>query len=116
MLTLDTAELLKSLEIFSIRTLEDLLIEAIYSDLIVGKINQKKQVLEVDSVVGRDVRFSAPSQGGQVDPAKTIDGMMFALSAWYSKVGETLENLDVHIQDVRNKECVAFKTQRLAAC
>lgn len=95
----------------STRALEDLLIEAIYSDLLVGKINQKQQVLEVDSVVGRDVRPVSSSSGG----AKSIEGMMAALGDWYAQVGETLANLDYHIEALRKKEAADASSDRKIA-
>lgn len=100
------ADLLQALEMTSTRALEDLLIEAIYSDLLVGKINQRKQVLGVDSVVGRDVTLASPTAG--IGAARTIDSMMVALSAWYAKVDETLANLDQHIGELRMQEYARF--------
>lgn len=50
------ALLLKELEIKHVRELEDLTIEAIYADIIRGKIDQKHQQLEVDFAIGRDIR------------------------------------------------------------
>lgn len=38
------------------RDLEDLIIEAIYADIIHGKLDQKNSQLEVDYAIGRDIR------------------------------------------------------------
>jgi len=35
---------------------QDLIIDAIYADIIRGKLDQKNQQLEVDFAVGRDIR------------------------------------------------------------
>lgn len=49
--------LLEELDITNVRDLEDLIIEAIYADIIHGKLDQKNSQLEVDYAgLGRDVR------------------------------------------------------------
>lgn len=49
--------LLEELDIKNVRDLEDLIIEAIYADIIHGKLDQKNSQLEVDYAgLGRDVR------------------------------------------------------------
>lgn len=49
-------ELLEELDIKHVRDLEDLIIEAIYADIIHGKLDQKNKQLEVDYAIGRDIR------------------------------------------------------------
>ncbi|BES96746.1 cop9 signalosome complex subunit [Nesidiocoris tenuis] len=48
--------LLKELDMKNVRDLEDLIIEAIYADIIHGKLDQKNSQLEVDYAIGRDTR------------------------------------------------------------
>ncbi|XP_043558227.1 COP9 signalosome complex subunit 7a isoform X2 [Chiloscyllium punctatum] len=48
--------LLKDLDIKNLRELEDLIIEAIYTDIIQGKLDQRNQLLEVDFCIGRDLQ------------------------------------------------------------
>lgn len=48
--------LLEQLNIKNVRDLEDLIIEAIYADIIHGKLDQKNSQLEVDFAIGRDIR------------------------------------------------------------
>ncbi|XP_018330329.1 COP9 signalosome complex subunit 7a isoform X2 [Agrilus planipennis] len=48
--------LLDELGIKNVRDLEDLIIEAIYADIIHGKLDQKNSQLEVDYAIGRDIR------------------------------------------------------------
>ncbi|KAG5891354.1 hypothetical protein JTB14_034420 [Gonioctena quinquepunctata] len=48
--------LLVELDIKNVRDLEDLIIEAIYADIIHGKLDQKNSQLEVDYAIGRDIR------------------------------------------------------------
>ncbi|XP_066583475.1 COP9 signalosome complex subunit 7b [Prorops nasuta] len=51
--------LLEELDIKNVRDLEDLIIEAIYADIIHGKLDQKNSQLEIDYAgLGRDVRPS----------------------------------------------------------
>lgn len=52
------AVLLQELDIKNVRDLEDLIIEAIYADIIHGKLDQKNSQLEVDYAIGRDTRDS----------------------------------------------------------
>ncbi|ROL48165.1 COP9 signalosome complex subunit 7b [Anabarilius grahami] len=47
--------LLQQLELKNVRELEDLLIEAVYSDIIHGKLDQRNQQVEVDCSIGRDL-------------------------------------------------------------
>ncbi|XP_010157980.1 PREDICTED: COP9 signalosome complex subunit 7b isoform X2 [Eurypyga helias] len=48
--------LLKDLDMKNLRELEDLIIEAVYTDIIQGKLDQRNQVLEVDFCIGRDIQ------------------------------------------------------------
>ncbi|CAJ0930537.1 unnamed protein product [Ranitomeya imitator] len=47
--------LLKDLDMRNLRELEDLIIEAVYTDIIQGKLDQRNHVLEVDFCIGRDI-------------------------------------------------------------
>ncbi|KAL5285734.1 COPS7B family protein [Megaselia abdita] len=49
-------QLLSELEMTNVRALEDLIIEAIYADIIHGKLDQKNKQLEIDFALGRDIR------------------------------------------------------------
>lgn len=51
------SDLLLELDIKNVRDLEDLIIEAIYADIIHGKLDQKDSQLEVDFAIGRDIRI-----------------------------------------------------------
>jgi len=53
-----------------VRELEDLIIEAIYQKIILGKLDQKTRALEVEFAIGRDIR---PGQ---------IDEMILVLQNW----------------------------------
>ena len=67
------------LDIPNVRELEDLIIEAIYQDVIKGKLDQKRKQLEIEYTMGRDLR---PGQ---------IDQMLEVLGAWYVLVVIFLE-------------------------
>ena len=54
----------------NIRELEDIIIEAIYQKIILGKLDQKTRALEVEFAIGRDIR---PGQ---------IDEMILVLQNW----------------------------------
>ena len=55
----------------SIRELEDLIIDAIYLDILRGKLDQKEQQLEVEYTMGRDL-----------EPGK-IESVLAALNDWF---------------------------------
>lgn len=89
-------DILSVLSFRTTRSLESFLIDCIYSDLLVGRLNQSARVLEVESVIGRDVNTSRESQ--------QLSMLVQNLSAWYSKTGESLRQLDYHIEQIRHKE------------
>ncbi|CAH2248114.1 intestinal-type alkaline phosphatase-like [Pelobates cultripes] len=62
--------LLKDLEMRNLRELEDLIIEAVYTDIIQGKLDQRNHVLEVDFCIGRDI------------PKKDISSIVKTLQEW----------------------------------
>jgi COP9 signalosome complex subunit 7 len=62
--------LLTSLQMPTIRDLEDLIIDAIYLDVIRGKLDQKEQQFEVEYTMGRDL---APGK---------VENVLTALQAW----------------------------------
>lgn len=62
--------LLKDLDMRNLRELEDLIIEAVYTDIIQGKLDQCNQVLEVDFCIGRDIQ------------RKDISSIMKTLQEW----------------------------------
>jgi hypothetical protein len=53
--TLPYDHLLRTLEIASVRDLEDLIIDAMYNNVLGGKLNQERGTLSVDWVIGRDI-------------------------------------------------------------
>ena len=55
----------------TVRELEDLIIDAIYSDVIRGKLDQKEQQFEVEYTMGRDVE------------PEDIEKLLTSLRNWY---------------------------------
>jgi len=67
--------LMRELEMSSVRSLEDLVIESIYQGLVNGQLDQNKAAFEVQSAIGRDI--------GPNDVAE----MMQTLEAWMQACG-----------------------------
>lgn len=63
--------LLQELQVASIRELEDLIIDAIYLDILRGKLDQKEQQLEIEYTMGRDL-----------EPGK-LEKLLEALQNWF---------------------------------
>jgi len=76
------ADLLQALQMPTIRDLEDLIIDAIYLDILRGKLDQKEQQLEVEYTMGRDI-----------EPGKMED-LLAALKNWASTTSAVLTSLD----------------------
>jgi COP9 signalosome complex subunit 7 len=95
------------LELSSVRQLEDLIIEALYFDLINARINQERQVLEVDSVIGRDVRVGT-STSLPLGQDKTVASLLQSLKVWHDRVDFTLTELNYHIGAIKQREYVSI--------
>ncbi|KAF6751403.1 hypothetical protein DFP72DRAFT_1034223 [Ephemerocybe angulata] len=89
--------LLASLDMPNVRELEDLIIDAIYQDIIRGKLDQKEEQLEVEYTMGRDV-----------EPGK-VGELLEALRSWASTTAEVLTTLDAKITAIAN-EAATTKT------
>jgi COP9 signalosome complex subunit 7 len=62
---------MQALDMPSVRELEDLIIDAIYLDILKGKLDQKHAQLEVEYTIGRDL-----------EPGK-IESVLDTLKDWY---------------------------------
>lgn len=78
--------LLEELDIKNVRDLEDLIIEAIYADIIHGKLDQKYSRVEVDYALGRDAR-----------PGDAIE-IAAVLSEWCNACEAVLACVDTQIR------------------
>lgn len=87
--------LLKELDVDNVRDLEDLIIEAIYSNVVSGELDQQSDYLEVDWTVGRDI--------GSND----IDNMIDTLQQWCDSCESVLSTVQARIVDAnRSKQDV----------
>lgn len=92
-------ELLAELGVQSVRELEDLLIDAIYADIMHGKLDQCKRQLEVDWAIGRDVR---PADIGQI--AET-------LQQWSAACETVLQCIEQQIVRANDKKAVILQNR-----
>jgi COP9 signalosome complex subunit 7 len=92
------SHLLNTLDISSIRELEDLIIDAVYQDVLQGKLDQKEQQFEVEYTMGRDLAE------GQ------IESLLIALNDWSERTAQVLTALDDKIAEA-NAEEAAARTQ-----
>ncbi|KAI8139782.1 hypothetical protein BJV82DRAFT_626118 [Fennellomyces sp. T-0311] len=74
------------LDIPNVRALEDLIIDAFYQGILVGKLDQRQQQLQVEYTMGRDVR---PEQ---------LEETVEALKTWSSNTKTVLEAIDNRIR------------------
>ncbi|XP_060657524.1 COP9 signalosome complex subunit 7 [Drosophila sulfurigaster albostrigata] len=80
------AVLLNELEIDNVRHLEDIIIEAIYADIIHGKLFQNTRILEVDYAQGRDI---PPGYTGKI---------VETLQAWVNSCDGVSNCIDMQIK------------------
>jgi len=85
------ADLLYALDMPTIRDLEDLIIDAIYLDILRGKLDQKEQQLEIEYTMGRDL-----------EPGK-IENVLSALKNWASTTSAVLSTLDAQLQSLASQ-------------
>ncbi|KAJ2296743.1 hypothetical protein H4S01_001022 [Coemansia sp. RSA 2610] len=78
--------LIAELDCASEQEMEDLVIEAIYRDLVSAKLDQKRRLVEVDFVVGRDVR------------REDLPGLYAKLEAWSDVCDEALNGITQEIE------------------
>merc|ERR1711971_1110696 len=88
----------KRLEIKTVRELEDLMIDCIYSGLIIGRLDQRKALLEIRYCRGRDI------------DEKAIGLMKNRLLSWLKSTDEIIAMIDIqqatanHLTQQRNNE------------
>ncbi|KAF8551930.1 hypothetical protein OG21DRAFT_1605036 [Imleria badia] len=79
--------LLQELQLDTIRELEDLIIDAIYLDVLRGKLDQKEQQLEIEYTMGRDL-----------EPGK-LENLLQALQNWATTTATVLSELDQKLME-----------------
>ncbi|KAK1225795.1 hypothetical protein PQX77_011244 [Marasmius sp. AFHP31] len=85
------SELMTALQTPTIRELEDLIIDAIYLDLLRGKLDQKEEQLEVEYTMGRDIE---PERLGE---------LLAALKDWASTTAAVLQTLDEKVASINTE-------------
>ncbi|KAF8179137.1 hypothetical protein BJ912DRAFT_1023925 [Pholiota molesta] len=94
------AELQQALDISNVRELEDLIIDAIYLDLLQGKLDQKEEQFEVSYTMGRDLE---PGQ---------LEKVLAALKDWASTTAAVLATLDGKINSIAADTAAAKLNQQ----
>ncbi|CAJ1328628.1 unnamed protein product [Effrenium voratum] len=79
------SDLEAAVDVTGTRALEDLIIEAVYQNLVVGKMDQENNCLIVDSVACRDCR------------AEDIDYIIETLTAWQASAQDMIRSLDASV-------------------
>ena len=74
--------LLQELDMKNLRQLEDLIIEVIYANVVVGKMDQLNNRLEVEQTIGRDIKR---------DDLKTVTNI---LNEWLRNCDNVIRNID----------------------
>ncbi|KAF8642862.1 hypothetical protein AX16_009368 [Volvariella volvacea WC 439] len=83
--------LLKELEMANVRELEDLIIDAIYLDILRGKLDQKEGQLEIEYTMGRDL-----------EPGR-LESVLAALTDWATMTANVLATLDEKIAAISSE-------------
>ncbi|XP_072525266.1 COP9 signalosome complex subunit 7a [Salminus brasiliensis] len=114
----------KALEVANIRQLEDLLIEAVYSNVIRGKLDQCKQQLEVDASFGRDM---CPQNTGELvqtlkDWCLGCESVCFAIESQVHRVRQSREcrlqsqqQVYAEVSNIRNMLTAAASSSPLSS-
>lgn len=93
-----TYELLsKELSTSNVRELEDLLIDAIYSNIIDGKMDQKNSCIEIESTIARDIRKDQ------------LQSMLTILSDWCDKCDNMIATMETQMQSANQSKVTNFR-------
>ncbi|KAG5681058.1 hypothetical protein PVAND_010524 [Polypedilum vanderplanki] len=95
--TLPYDELMNELDIKNVRHLEDIIIEAIYAELINGKLDQKNRQLEIDYAVARDIK------------TENVEEIAHILSDWLKSCESCLNCLQVQIETANSEKAKGLK-------
>jgi COP9 signalosome complex subunit 7 len=79
----------EALDIHVLRDLEDLIIDAMYQDVVRGKLDQQQGMFEVEWAMGRDMK------------TEEIQGLLIALNNWSRMAGALLESMDKKIKKIK---------------
>ncbi|KAI0033696.1 hypothetical protein K488DRAFT_47169 [Vararia minispora EC-137] len=90
-------QLLSELDLPTVHSLESLIIDAVYADLLRGKLDQNQQQFEVEYTVGRDV------------PNDALPTLLSSLQAWSSTTSSLLTSLDSKLQSLAARSVEAAR-------
>ncbi|KAG8683936.1 hypothetical protein FRC09_015717 [Ceratobasidium sp. 395] len=94
---LSYSDLLTYLDIASVRQLEDLIIDAMYQDVLKGKLDQKEGRLEIEYTIGRDLEPGRAS----------LEQLLAKLQDWSNRTSTVIQSLDLQIQEIEKDEKIA---------
>lgn len=95
------ADLLHRLDLDSTRSLEDLIIDAIYSGLIKAKLNTRDQSVYIESTIGRDL-----------DAEESLDTILASLDACNNQCATVLREIQVEMESTRQKKSSRLNEER----
>jgi len=78
--------LLRELDVAELRDMNDLIIDALYKDIVIGKLDNERQVFQVESSIGRDLK---PGD---------MDKMIATLLAWQNQSEVLLKTIEEKMQ------------------
>ncbi|KAG5219451.1 COP9 signalosome protein [Salix suchowensis] len=90
----------RALDMPSIRELEDLIIDAIYLDILRGKLDQKEEQLEVEYTMGRDLELGK------------LETVLEALKDWHSTTAAVLTTLDEKLVSISSAAALRRLNER----
>ncbi|VDB86549.1 unnamed protein product [Peniophora sp. CBMAI 1063] len=91
------APLLSSLDLPTVHALEQLIIDAIYSELLRGKLDQNQQQFQVEYTVGRDV------------PNDALASLLASLEDWSATTSSLLSTLDAKLNALSAQSAAAAR-------
>jgi len=94
---LSYGQLLGALDLPTVHTLESLIIDAIYAELISGKLDQNQQRFEVEYTIGRDV------------PDNSLSSLLGSLEDWSATMLSLLNTLDAKLNTLADKTAAATR-------
>ncbi|KAJ2001966.1 COP9 signalosome complex subunit 7b, partial [Coemansia thaxteri] len=93
-------DLMRELDCTHEQQLEDLVIDAIYNELLVAKLDQQRRLVEVEYVVGRDVR------------REDLQAICEKLDKWSGVCKEELDKLAVRVEEVEKRAVTKRSDER----
>lgn len=86
------AQLQEALDIHVLRDLEDLIIDAMYQDVIRGRLDQRQSTFEVEWSMGRDMQ------------KEDVQALLDQLHNWSKMTGALLESMDKKIKKIKDEQ------------